>query len=330
MSEPHAITTTEVSWQADDIPVEGTYTQPAGKGPFPAIIMVAGSGPTDRNWNTPLLPGTNGSAALLAQELFTAGFATLRYDKRASGPNAMENIQRLSGRISMNSHLDELKGAVDLLASQDAVDSGRIFGLGNSEGCIHILNYQTSPQNPRFKGIVLTAPPANPVRAVAHNQIAALLQAVPDGEKWLSLYDLAIKDFLSGKQVDMDENAPATMRSLVLALTNPINQPFSRELWEFDPIEVLKKISVPVLIVIGKKDIQVDWLIEGKVFDSVAESYKNITIAYPENANHVLKYEPTPRKELNPVEAAARYNADDAKLDPQAIQIIKEWLTEHL
>ena len=56
---------TNVSWLVDDIEVKATLTFPTGNGPFPAVLMVAGSGPTDRNWNTPLIPGTNGSAALL-------------------------------------------------------------------------------------------------------------------------------------------------------------------------------------------------------------------------------------------------------------------------
>ncbi len=81
----------QVSWKVDGIDVEATLTRPAGAGPFPAIVMVAGSGPTDRNWNTPLIPGTNGSAALLAQILTEQGYITLRYDKRASGPHVMDN-----------------------------------------------------------------------------------------------------------------------------------------------------------------------------------------------------------------------------------------------
>ena len=52
-----------VSWAVDEIEVHATLTRPAGEGPFPAVIFVAGSGPTDRNWNTPLIPGTNGSGA---------------------------------------------------------------------------------------------------------------------------------------------------------------------------------------------------------------------------------------------------------------------------
>ncbi len=117
MKNSNDINTISVSWQVDEIDVNATLVRPAGDGPFPAVIMVAGSGPTDRNWNSPLIPGTNGSAALLARALAEIGFATLRYDKRASGPQAKENAMRLVGQISMQSHLEELAGGVRLLAN---------------------------------------------------------------------------------------------------------------------------------------------------------------------------------------------------------------------
>src|SRR5512139_1391148 len=132
----------QVSWKVDDIDVEATLTRPADDGPFPAIAIVAGSGPTDRNWNSPVIPGTNGSAALLAQVLTEQNFITLRYDKRASGPHLQENMQLLLGKISLQSHLEELAGGVRLLASRRDVDPKRLFALTNSEGCIHALNYQ--------------------------------------------------------------------------------------------------------------------------------------------------------------------------------------------
>src|SRR5512142_662953 len=112
---------TEVSWSLDATTVYGTLVRPSGVVPFPAVVMVAGSGPTDRDWNTPLLPGTNGSARLLAEALAQAGIASLRYDKRPSGPHLQENMQAIIGKISMQSHLDELTGAVGTLASQDDV-----------------------------------------------------------------------------------------------------------------------------------------------------------------------------------------------------------------
>jgi dienelactone hydrolase len=69
---------TEVTWHLDDIEMHGTLVRPDGDGPFPAIVFVAGSGPTDRDWCSPLLPGTNGSARLLAAVFAEAGIASLR------------------------------------------------------------------------------------------------------------------------------------------------------------------------------------------------------------------------------------------------------------
>lgn len=68
----------QVEWQTDSITVHGTFLRPLGKGAYPGVVFVAGSGPTDRDWNSPLLPGSNGSARLIAEELARAGFASLR------------------------------------------------------------------------------------------------------------------------------------------------------------------------------------------------------------------------------------------------------------
>src|SRR5215471_4635294 len=120
---------TEVSWPLDATTVYGTLVKPSGPGVFPAVVMVAGSGPTDRDWNSPLLPGTNGSARLLAEVLARAGIASLRYDKRASGPHVRENMQHLIGKMSMQSHLDVLAGAVRTSASRDDIRQDKIFAL---------------------------------------------------------------------------------------------------------------------------------------------------------------------------------------------------------
>ena len=208
------------SWLVDEIEVNATLTRPAGAGPFPAVIMVAGSGPTDRNWNTPLLPGSNGSAALLAQVLAQAGFVTLRYDKRAAGPQGKENAMRLMGKISEQGHLEELAGGVKLLAGRDDVDSRRLFALTNSEGCIHALNYQIqAAAGPRLAGLLLTSAPARPIGVVAHSQIAAQLAAVPGGEQILMAYDAAIQDFMAGREVKIDPTLPEGLRNLILSVT---------------------------------------------------------------------------------------------------------------
>ena len=319
-----------VSWQVAGIDINASLTRPEGGGPFPAVIMVAGSGPTDRNWNTPLLPGTNGSAALLARALTGAGLITLRYDKSGSGPQRIENATRLTGKISMQSHMDELGGGVQLLAARPDVDRGEIFALTNSEGCIHALNYQIQSTGVHFAGLILTSAPARPVGAVGRSQIAAQVGALPDGDRILASYDAAIRQFTVGEHVDIDETLPEGVQMLLKGLSSPMNLPFARELWVADVADLLRHVHTPILIVLGKKDVQVDWQSDGVIFDEIARRQPNVRVAYIENANHVLKHEPKAVSELTPAEIAASYNADATGLDPEAVEVILSWLKSQL
>lgn len=316
----------EVSWTLGPTTIYGTFVRPAGDGPFPGVVMVAGSGPTDRDWNSPLLPGTNGSARLLAEALARAGFASLRYDKRASGPHVRETIPLLIGAISMQSHVDELAGAVRALAEQHDVRRDRIFALGNSEGTLHALNYQVHDPAIPLAGLVLTGPPGRAVGVVARSQLAAQAQGIPNGEHLLDLYDAAVARFLAGEPAAPDPALPEGVRMLVSALETPANLPFARELWTADAAAPLKEVRVPVLIVIGKKDLQVDWHLDGEPLEQAAEGRSDITFLFPEDANHVLKHEPLPRADLHQAEVASKYNAPDATLDIEAVNAIVAWL----
>jgi pimeloyl-ACP methyl ester carboxylesterase len=316
----------EITWQLDATTMYGTSVRPVGPGPFRAVVLVAGSGPTDRDWNSPLLPGSNGSARLLAAALARAGFASLRYDKRASGPHARENMRALIGKLSMQSHVDELAGAVRTLAGQPYVREDRIFALANSEGTLHALNYQAhSPAIP-FAGLVLIAPPGRPVGVVARAQLAAQAASIPNGEALLALYDAAIARFLAGQPMNPDPALPQDVQMILQALEAPANLPFARELWTADAASPLRRVEVPVLVIIGKKDLQVDWQADGEPLQRAAAGHENVTFLFPEDANHVLKYEPRPRSELAQSEAVPRYNAPDARLDPEALAGILEWL----
>jgi len=329
MSTPSNNPDQQVSWQVDEIDVEATLTRPTGDGPFPAIAMVAGSGPTDRNWNSPLIPGTNGSAALLAQVLTDQNFITLRYDKRASGPHVRENMPKLLGKISMQSHWEELAGGVRLLASRSDVDPKRLFALTSSEGCIHALNYQLHATDFLFAGLILTGAPARSIGEVARGQIAAQLAAVPGGDAMLASYDAAMADFAAERPVTVDPNLPETLRMVIGAVTAPHNLPFARELWVTNPIQLAAAVTVPLLVVIGKKDVQVDWQVDGSRWEALAKERNNITLVYPENANHVLKHEARPREQLSPAEVMNSYSGEDTVLDYQVVDTITAWLSAH-
>ncbi len=319
----------EVTWQLDATTVYGTVVRPAGPGPFPAVVLVAGSGPTDRDWNSPLLPGTNGSARLLAEALARAGIASLRYDKRGAGPHARENMPALIGKVSMQSFVDELAGAVRTIASQGYVRDDRIFALANSEGTLHALNYQIHDPTVPFAGLVLTGPPGRPVGAVARSQLAAQASTLPNGEALLELYDAAIARFLAGATIAPDAALPQGVQMLLQSLETPANLPFARELWTANAAPLFRQVDVPVLVIIGKKDVQVDWHADGEPLQRAAAGRADVTFFFPENANHVLKHEPRPRSALAPAEIAESYNGPDTRLDPEVQTAILAWLAAH-
>jgi hypothetical protein len=320
----------DITWSMGETTVYGTVVRPFGPGPFPAVVMVAGSGPTDRDWNSPLLPGSNGSARLLAEELARAGIASLRYDKRGIGPHARETLPLLIGKVSMQSFADEVAGAVRALASQEYVSPGRIFALANSEGTLHALNYHLHNPEIPFAGLVLTGPPGRAVGTVGRSQLAAQAARIPNGDALLALYDAAIARFLAEEPIAPDPALPEGVQMLLKSLETPANLPFARELWTADAAPLLRQVDVPVLIIIGKKDLQIDWQADGEKLMQAAAGRKDVGFLFPENANHVLKEELRPRSELVPAEIAESYNGPNTRLDSQALASIRAWLAAHV
>ena len=316
----------EVTWKLLDVNVYGTVTAPTDKEVHSAVVFVAGSGPTDRNWCSPLLPGTNGSAKLLAEALATKGFVTLRYDKVASGPHVRENIPKLIGKISMQSHIEELRGAVETIVAEKNVNKEHLFALTNSEGAIHAVNYQLKASSTPFKGLVLTGAPGRAVGELARSQIFDQIEHLPNAELIMKPYDDAIADFLANKPMTMDASLPEGIKMLLSSLESPANLPFSRELWTYRLSEYIAKVNEPLLVVIGKKDIQVDWKIDGKILENATAQKTAVSFGYAENANHVLKHEVTSREALNAQFVSLHYNAPDTELDLEAANAIYDWL----
>jgi len=319
------MTHTEVTWSLDDIVMRGTLTVPDGDGPCAAVVMVAGSGPTDRDWCSPLLPGTNGSARLLAEALAHAGIASLRYDKRASGPHALESARRLFGKLSMASHLEELVAAVAVLAGDERVDGARIVGLGNSEGTLHVLHYATTHQSVPFVGLVLLAPPGRPISEVLLSQLTLQAAQVPGGAQLMSEVEAAAARYGANEPMNVDPKLPDSVKMVLASFESPANLPLARELWNEDAGDVLAKVTIPTLILIGRKDLQVDATLDGGALERVVTGMDNVTIEYPANANHVFKEET--RASAKVLAAPGNgYNEDGTHLDPESLATILDWL----
>ena len=178
-------------------------------------------------------------------------------------------------------------------------------------------------------GLVLTGAPGRSVGQVARSQILAQVTNLPDGDLLMDLYDAAIAAFEAGEPIEPDPSLPEGLRALLLGLAAPVNLPFARELWATDPSRLIAKVREPVLVVIGKKDIQVDWQADGGALEKVVARAGNVAFSYPETADHVLKHEEKPRDTLVAAEVGAHYNSEGRILDPEALAVIGDWLHEH-
>ncbi|MGP6219653.1 alpha/beta hydrolase family protein [Caldiplasma sukawensis] len=323
------IVSKEVCWEVRGIEIFGSLLYPDDNLYHPGIILIAGSGPTDRDWCSPLLSGKNGSGKLLAQKLAEEGFVTLRYDKMTSGPHLKENLSKFAGKLSMETHVEEIAGAMTSIISHANVLEERIYAVTNSEGGIHAVNYQLSKFSPKFKALVLIGISGRSVADVARSQLLSQIKSLKDPNEIMKDYDSAIDQFLKGKKMEIKNSLPENVKLMLYSLDNPYNLPFSRELWNYSLIKQLKKIKESVLIVIGKKDIQVNWKQDGKLLETALSHKGTVEFEYPENADHVLKHVEFNVENISAEIAASQYNSDKTQLDSEAVNIITEWLKTH-
>jgi uncharacterized protein len=151
-------------------------TLPAvGKGPFPGVLLIPGSGIADKNETLGLVhkSGPNPPTPLLqiAQYLSERGFAVLRYDKRGIGANHTILDTNVWGSVTANDLIQDTKQALNVLMRQPEVDAKRISVIGHSEGTIYAP--RVAIDNPtKIKNIILMGTLAqNPVKDLYYYQV---------------------------------------------------------------------------------------------------------------------------------------------------------------
>ncbi|MBM4694556.1 alpha/beta fold hydrolase [Rhodococcus hoagii] len=171
---------TEITFTTGAITLHGSLRLPAGSGPdapAPAVLLLAGSGPTDRNGDSALLPGSIGTLEFLADLLERHGFASLRYDKLGSGstglgPYELEDI----GDLGFSVFTDAAAAALTFLSDRAAVDPERVYVVGHSEGALIALALADS--GAKVAGLGLLEPLAVRLLDLLTTQIDGQLTAV--------------------------------------------------------------------------------------------------------------------------------------------------------
>ena len=222
-------------------PLPGTLTLPSGKGPFPAVLLVAGSGPNDRDETI----GPNKPFRDLAQGLAAAGIASLRYDKRTHTYGA-----QIAGKpITVDEEVtDDAVTALQLLGQQSQIDPHRLFVLGHSLG--GLMAPRIAQRQTRLAGVILLAAPVNfgMDTILRQSRYIGRLKGIPAQELDTKLAPIvAARDTLA----HADPAHPPTG----MLLGAPMNYWLS--LRAYDPVTVAKTLHAPMLILQGDSDYQV-------------------------------------------------------------------------
>jgi uncharacterized protein len=230
--------------------LSGTLLLPDGAGPWTGVLLVAGSGPTDRDGNNPLLPAPIDNLKRLAQALAARGIASLRYDKRGVGASIYPGLSEEALRFE---HLvDDAVLLAALLAGRK--DIARVVLVGHSEGA---LISALAAADAHASAVVSVAGAGSRASTLMRRQIEGNLPADLAGPA------LAALDALEQQQPVAD------VPDDLILLFRPTVQPYLMSWFRHDPPAVLADLQVPVLLVHGTADAQLGveharWLQAGK------------------------------------------------------------------
>jgi uncharacterized protein len=222
-----------------------TLTLPKGDGPFPAIVLVHGSGSHDRDETI----GPNKPFKDLAEGLASRGIAVLRYVKR-NKQHGMKMVASKDKLTVKEEVTDDAVAAVDLLRHTERIDPKKIFVLGHSLG--GTMAPSIGKADPQIAGLISLAGTSRQLDEVIVDQANYILSNSADlsEDEKKTLIDMRDKSMAMMKR-DLSQEVPADK----LPLGVPIA--YWRSLKEIDPPAIAKELKMPLLILNGGSDYQV-------------------------------------------------------------------------
>ncbi len=302
-ADASAFTERDVTVGSGEWALPGTLSMPNGAGPFPAVVLVHGSGPNDRDETV----GPNRPFRDLAHGLASRGIAVLRYDKRSRvhGPK-MASIERPTVQDEV---IEDAALAVRLLASTPSIAPDRIFVAGHSLG--GMLVPRIAAAVPEARGFIVLAGAARPLEQaiVEQTQYMAGLDGTITPEEQGRI-DSVTRDFDAVRALT-DADA-ATTRSVAGV---PVT--YWLDLRGYDPPDAAKAVTRPMLILQGERDYQVT-MKEFARWQAALEGRANVTFKSYPPLNHLFMPGTGPG---NPLE----YNVP-RHVDEQVVGDIAAWI----
>jgi pimeloyl-ACP methyl ester carboxylesterase len=319
----------DVAYENNGIKLAGTLTVPRGAGPFPAAVLITGSGPQDRD---EALFGHK-PFWVIADHLTRHGIAVLRLDDRgvgqSTGNSTMIGVEEMAG--------DVLAG-VHFMKSRKEIDGGRIGLIGHSEG--GIVGPLAASQSPDVAFVVMLAGTGVNGEQVLYLQSEMVIRSMGGGdaavkqnrklqellfgvlhqEKDEKDRQVMIQKFRDAWKADRGADAPKEMEAQFAGITSPEMMSFVL----FDPAEALRKVKVPVLAMNGSRDVQVPPVqnLPAIVSALTAAGNPDVTAIELPGLNHLFQH----CKTCAPTE----YGVLEETFSYEALEIMTDWITRHM
>jgi len=323
---------TDVSFTAPNrVFLSGTLTTPTGAGPFPAVVIVSGSGPQDRDGSIfghrPFL--------ILADYLTRRGIAVLRYDDRGTA----HSTGTFAGSTTAD-FADDAQAAVRFLADRPEIDRMRVGIIGHSEGAI--IAPMVAARSAEVGFIVLLAGPGLPGDStlILQSRAQFRLSGAPDAEveplatltaHLLHAVSTASDSAIARREVLAEEERyvltqpserRATLRTNLDMRNVQLLSPWMRYLLAYDPRPALMRVRVPVLALNGTLDSQV---LYRENLDAIGAALKaganpDFEVVELPGLNHLFQSATTG--------AVTEYSVIEETLSPAALARIGDWITQ--
>lgn len=261
--------TREVSIKSDGFDLFGTMQLPESKKKnLSILLLISGSGPTDRDGNQPNL--TNNSFRYLAEDLAQDGIATLRYDKRGIAKSSVPGFSNAD--VVFDDYVSDAVNWINHLKTQNQFS--KVYVAGLSEGS---LIGMLAAHRAGVDGFISLNGPGRPADEIILKQISrqGTPQEVIDQVKGM------IAKVNAGERFD-------DVPPYLMALFQPDIQPYLKSWFKYNPSEEIGKLKVPVLIVQGENDIQVE-VEDARLLKAGNQEAKLDLVA---GMNHILKDAP--------------------------------------
>lgn len=291
-------TETEVTLETAPAPLHGTLLQPEGP-TLATAILIPGSGPTDRNGNSPY-GITNSTLKQFAEGLAAKGIATVRIDKRGIAASAPAMVAEVDLRF--DTMIDDAKAWAAQTVRRQNIPC--VWMIGHSEGAL--VAQAAAKDNAEVCGVVMLAGVGRRASEGLREQLGPQLPEPIKTQAFEALSEL--------EQGRMAPDAPAALA----ALLRPSIQPYLVSWFKYDPAELAAGYPRPLFIGQGTTDLQVT------VTDAqaLATAQPNATLKIWEGVNHLLLEAPAERSAN-----LAAYMNPDAKIAPQITEDVAAFIT---